>query len=57
RQAPGTASTLAGDTFMAINAWDTPNRVRLHMQSVHLSDGLLPCHLPPHSLTRIVLTR
>lgn len=54
-QATGAASTLTGDTFMATNTWEAPNRVRPRAQSVTLTDGHLEHTLPPHSLTRIVL--
>jgi alpha-N-arabinofuranosidase len=57
RHAQGTAYTLSGETFMAVNAWDAPHRVRVWSQPAHLADGLLRYTLPPHSLTRIVLTR
>ncbi len=55
RQGTGTASTLTGDTYMATNTWETPDRVRIRSQPVALADGQLQHTLPHYSLTRIVL--
>jgi alpha-N-arabinofuranosidase len=56
RQAAGTASTLTGDTFMAKNTWEAPDRVRIRSQPIELIERELRHMLPPHSLTRLVLT-
>ena len=56
RQAAATASTLTGDTFMARKTWKTPDRVRIRSQPIELIERELRHMLPPHSLTRLVLT-
>ena len=56
RQAAGTASTLTGDTFMEKNTWEAPDRVRIRSQPIELIERERRHMLPPHSLTRLVLT-
>lgn len=55
-QAQGAASTLTGESFMAKNTWNAPDQVRGRSHAVEMTDGRLQYTLPPHSLTRLVLT-
>ena len=57
RMANGVVALLAGDTYMAINTWDAPQKVSIQSQAITLRDSLLSLTLPPHSLTRVVLTK
>ena len=49
--------TLAGESFMAINTWEQPDRVKLHDSTLQIEGAELTYTVPAHSIVLLTFSR